>query len=98
MAAKIQVWDENRQLLWDSSSRLGLLFGEAVSDSTPGNGFAANLPPGEFFYVPIITDDALGYIPIIGYANGRVYWNLNRDGNGNPVGTIKPIKFYYGVR
>lgn len=98
MQVGLQAFDENEQLLWDSSSRLGILHGFATSDSTPGNGFYTNLPPGEFFYIPIIPDDSLGYIPIIGYANGRVYWELNRNGNGAPVGTIKPIKFYYGTR
>ncbi|HFF6202212.1 TPA: hypothetical protein ACGCGR_000872 [Stenotrophomonas maltophilia] len=98
MQIVMEVNDENGNRVWDLASRLGLLCGVAWSDTTPGNGFAANLPPGEFFYIPIIPSDSLGYVPVVGYANGRVYWALNKNGSGQFVGTIKPVKFYYGVR
>ncbi len=46
MQIVMEVNDENGNRLWDLASRLGLLCGVAWSDATPGNGFAANLPPG----------------------------------------------------
>lgn len=98
MPVVFEVYDEEGRLLWDLSSRLGMLCGFATSDSTPGNGFAANLPPGEFFWIPVVPNDSLGYVPVIVYRNGRVTWELSRNGLGQPVGTIRPIRFYYGIR
>lgn len=98
MPQGIQVWDESGNLIFDQGSSLGVLCGSATTTDTPGESISVSLPPGKFFYIPVLPNGSMGYIPDITYSNGRITWSLGRDTDGNHIGTIRPIMFYYGVR